>query len=1105
MLQDSQSTASLPINTLINGSELADNLLGTHYNDTLHGLGGNDTLSGLEGNDLLYGDAGDDSLLGGEGNDTLYGGIGNDILIDNKGSNLLDGGADNDVLTATASAGSETLLGGLGNDVLTAAGTSVILDGGDQDDKLYATGKIAAEGHSNFEKNSTATLLGGAGSDYLSASYFSSADLNGGDGADTLSANWVRAATLSGGAGVDKLSVYFDGNFNSAEEDTYKVVKSYLLDGGSDNDNLSIFGDSNTIFGQTNATLLGGAGDDILTVIDKSAGKLLSDGHNYGIATASLEGGDGNDELTASGVLHLFLTGGAGRDIFNLTAQQFRTLQEGTRNIKISDNTNILVSADPTVITDFASGATGDLLDYSDLLRNAAINYDGSNPFTKGFLSLEQSGPDTLLKFDLDGAAGNSYALITAVRLQNVIASNLVPANFDYSVFSNLIPTLSSFSSPLTSGIEQSQILITYADLLAQSNAADSDGSVVSFVIKSLSSGTLLIGATADTATPWDATTNNTVSSGNQAFWTPDLNALGIVNAFTAVAKDNIGAESLTPVQVAIEVIQLPYPPVLDSVALTPDTVLYPIISIKGHSVFKDANVKDTHFSSISLVGNAGGQAILSNSTEALGTINVDWKYTFTIPSNASISTASTKVDTITVLTDDQNVGIAQSVTNFTVIKGDASFNNLGGTAGVDILLGGAGNDTLNGNGGQDFLVGGSGNDNYSVNTLGTAVFENNNEGIDIVNSSVDFALSSNIENLTLTGTANILGVGNDAKNIITGNSGNNTLVGGLGVDKLIGGGGNDTFVVTINNIGKVEDNIIAGAGIDTVQVTGVYTGAYKTVLVPMNIENYDISGTLTALFNLSGNASANILIGNNANNLIDGKSGADTLQGGLGNDTYIIDNSLDTVIELPNQGTDSLKSSVNFDMSINGLNAENLSLTGNVATTAIGNDLDNILTGNSIANVINGNVGADTLFGYANNDVLNGGSGNDLLVGGLGNDTLTGGADADTFWFDSLPNPAVNKDLILDFVSGTDKLQISASAFSQLGGVNGQFGVNDARFWSDPSGVAHDSTDRIIYNSTTGELSYDTNGDAHGGVIVFEVLGITTHPNLVASDIWVV
>lgn len=1105
MLLDSQSDISLPINLLINGTALGDNLLGTHYNDTINGLVGNDTLIGLEGNDVLYGDEGDDSVLGGRGNDSLYGGIGNDILIDAKGSNLLDGGADNDILTATALTGSQTLLGGAGNDVLTAAGTSVNLDGGDQDDKLYATGKIASEGHSDFAKNSSASLLGGSGSDYLSAGYFSSAELNGGDGADTLSANWVRTATLTGGAGVDNLTVYFDGYFNIYEEEIYQVSKSYVLDGGFDNDNLSVYGDSRITFGQTNVTLLGGGGDDTLTVTDKSAGNLLVNGQLYGIASATLDGGDGNDKLTASGVLHLSLTGGAGRDFFNLTAQQFRTLQEGARNIKTSEVTSVSLSADPTLITDFSAGSNGDLLDYSDLLRNAAINYDGSNPFSNGYLVLEQSGADTLLKFDLDGAAGNSYAPITVVRLQNVIASNLVPENFDYSIFSNLIPTLSSFSSPLTSGIEQTKILITYADLLAQSNAADSDGSVVSFVIKSLSSGTLLIGATADTATPWVATTNNTVFSGNQAFWTPDLNALGIVNAFTAVAKDNIGAESLTPVQVAIEVTQLPYPPVLDSVVLTPDTVLYPIISIKGHSVFKDTNVKDTHLSSLNLVGNAGGQAILTNSSEALGTINVDWKYTFTIPSNASISAASTKVDTITVLTDDQNGGIAQSVTNFTVIKGDASFNNLSGTAGVDILLGGAGNDTLNGNGGQDFLFGGAGNDIYSVNTLGTAVFENNNEGIDIVNSSVDFALNSNIENLTLTGTDNIIGVGNDGKNIITGNSGNNTLIGGLGIDKLIGGGGNDTFVVTLNSFGKVEDNIIAGSGVDAIQVTGSYSGTLRTILVPVIIENYDISGTGNAIYNLSGNANANILTGNNANNLIDGKSGADTLKGGLGNDTYIIDNSLDTVIELPNQGTDTLKSAVNFDLSINGLNAENLSLTGNVATTAIGNELDNSLTGNSIANDINGNAGADTLYGYANNDVLNGGSGNDLLVGGLGNDTLTGGADADTFWFDSLPNPAVNKDFILDFVSGTDKLQISANAFSQLGGAKGQFSVNDERFWSDSSGVAHDSTDRIIYNSTTGELSYDTNGDAHGGVIVFEILGLATHPIVVATDIWVV
>ena len=153
-------------------------------------------------------------------------------------------------------------------------------------------------------------------------------------------------------------------------------------------------------------------------------------GQNYGIAYATLDGGDGNDTLTASGVLQLTMTGGAGVNKFVLTAQQYRTESEGARTFTNSDYTTTIVNADPTVITDFKAGAGGDLLDYSDLLRSS-LYYDGTNPFASGYISLVQSGADTLFQYDPDGSAGSSTTPITVARLLNVTATTLVPANFN--------------------------------------------------------------------------------------------------------------------------------------------------------------------------------------------------------------------------------------------------------------------------------------------------------------------------------------------------------------------------------------------------------------------------------------------------------------------------------------------------------------------------------------------------------------------------------------------------------------------------------------------------------------------------------------------------
>ena len=67
-------------------------------------------------------------------------------------------------------------------------------------------------------------------------------------------------------------------------------------------------------------------------------------------------------------------------------------------------------------------------------------------------------------------------------------------------------------------------------------------------------------------------------------------------------------------------------------------------------------------------------------------------------------------------------------------------------------------------------------------------------EGTDLVQSSVDHTLSAEVENLTLTGSANINGTGNTSANDITGNDGNNKLFGDANNDTLDGGIGNDTL-----------------------------------------------------------------------------------------------------------------------------------------------------------------------------------------------------------------------------------------------------------------------------------------------------------------------
>jgi Ca2+-binding RTX toxin-like protein len=177
---------------------------------------------------------------------------------------------------------------------------------------------------------------------------------------------------------------------------------------------------------------------------------------------------------------------------------------------------------------------------------------------------------------------------------------------------------------------------------------------------------------------------------------------------------------------------------------------------------------------------------------------------------------------------------------------------------------------------------------------------------------------------------------------------------------------------------------------------------------------------------------------------------------GGAGNDTYYVDSSGDMIVELSSEGTDLVFSSMSYTL---GSNVEQLTLSGTASISGIGNALANTLSGNSGANLLRGLAGSDQLYGKDGNDRLEGGDGNDLLRGGLGTDTLLGGTGIDRFDWNSAAEAGLGstRDIILDFVRGTDKIDLAGidaitgtstnDAFSLIGssafsGVAGQLRV---------------------------------------------------------------
>ena len=391
--------------------------------------------------------------------------------------------------------------------------------------------------------------------------------------------------------------------------------------------------------------------------------------------------------------------------------------------------------------------------------------------------------------------------------------------------------------------------------------------------------------------------------------------------------------------------------------------------------------------------GGSGNDSIFgsSGSNVLIGGTGDDLIYALSV-GDVVIENANQGIDTVYAGADwllgvnTENLTLINSATTAT---GNDSANVITGNALSNVLSGVGGDDLIDGGIGADAMSGGAGNDICIVDNVADAVTEALNQGTDLVQSSVTFALAANVENLTLTGTAAINGTGNALDNVLTGNSasnvltggaGNDTIDGGVGNDTMLGGAGDDTYFVNVAADTVTES---ANEGIDTVQ-------SAVTWVLGANVENLTLSGT--AAINATGNALANTLTGNTGINRMDGGAGADAMFGGAGNDTYVVDNLGDTLTEGSNAGTDTVESSVAWTL---GVNLESLTLTGTSAINGTGNTQVNTLRGNAADNVLDGGAGNDTMIGGAGNDTYRVDSAADLVteLGGEGTDTVESSA----------------------------------------------------------------------------------------------------------------
>lgn len=200
--------------------------------------------------------------------------------------------------------------------------------------------------------------------------------------------------------------------------------------------------------------------------------------------------------------------------------------------------------------------------------------------------------------------------------------------------------------------------------------------------------------------------------------------------------------------------------------------------------------------------GNGNDKIVLDCGMSGTG-VNLDF--------NTLIASGTDIIGTAEFYQIEHVFGVLGSLYNDTLNAGTETGDmSMRGRAGDDSLQTGYGNDTLDGGTGADAMAGGLGNDSYTIDNAGDTITEYSSGGTDNVSASVTFTLGSEVEHLSLTGSANIDGTGNGVVNTISGNSGNNALSGLAGDDTLNGNNGSDLLTG-----GAGKDVMAGGSGAD--------------------------------------------------------------------------------------------------------------------------------------------------------------------------------------------------------------------------------------------------------------------------------------------------
>ena len=451
----------------------------------------------------------------------------------------------------------------------------------------------------------------------------------------------------------------------------------------------------------------------------------------------------------------------------------------------------------------------------------------------------------------------------------------------------------------------------------------------------------------------------------------------------------------------------------------------------------------DAFLNNASAVTYTGAQDVFGDSAATL---------TLTTDDGAGAVTLGTIQVDITDITDDQT-----GTSGRDVLTGDDGLNTILGLGGNDSLYGNGGSDTIDGGDGNDIIRGGSGADTLMGGTGVDGVQYSGSESgvtVDLNDDGSGFQSASGGDATgdVISGFENVYG--SDFDDVLIGDAARNYLLGFGGDDFIDGGDGNDVI-----RGGAGADTLVGGAGVDIAQ----YAGSASGVTVDLNddgsgfqhADGGDATGDIISGFeNVYGSDQNDVLIGDAGKNVLFGYDGEDFIDGGDGNDV--------------------IRGGVGGDTLAGGLGVDWL----RYAASASGVTVDLNVDGSGFQQASGGDAEGDTISGFEN---AYGSSFDDVLTGDGVANILFGGAGADTFIFNATLG-IENMDRIIDYSAADNAMLLDDAVFFGMG----PGALDAAQFIANDTGLAENADQRIIYETDTGRLRFDSDGDGAAASEVF-------------------